>query len=62
MVLLLEGGYSLEGLSQSVHACVKVLADQARDTFPGGVSRDAAAALGRSREALAPYWRGLRAG
>jgi acetoin utilization deacetylase AcuC-like enzyme len=56
MVLLLEGGYSLEGLSQSVHACVEVLAGEAKDNFPDGVSRDAAAALQRSREALEPYW------
>ena len=35
LVLLLEGGYSLEGLSQSVHACVEVLAGRS-DTFPEG--------------------------
>jgi acetoin utilization deacetylase AcuC-like enzyme len=56
MVLLLEGGYSLEGLSQSVHACVEVLAGKTKDSFPEGVSREAAAALQRSREALKPYW------
>ncbi len=56
LVLALEGGYSLEGLSQSVHACVEVLSGGRRDTFPEGVSREAAAALQRSREALKPYW------
>ncbi len=56
LVLMLEGGYSLGGLSQSVHACVEVLAEGTKDSFPEGVSRDAAAALQRSREALKPYW------
>jgi acetoin utilization deacetylase AcuC-like enzyme len=56
LVLLLEGGYSLEGLSRSVHACVEVMAGEAKDSFPEGVSREAAAALQRSREALRPYW------
>jgi acetoin utilization deacetylase AcuC-like enzyme len=56
LVLLLEGGYSLQGLSQSVHACVEVLAGR-RDTFPTGqTTSDAAHALARSREALKPYW------
>ncbi|PTL83800.1 histone deacetylase [Vitiosangium sp. GDMCC 1.1324] len=56
LVLVLEGGYSLEGLSRSVHACVEVLAEDVKDSFPEGVSREAAAALQRSREALKPYW------
>jgi acetoin utilization deacetylase AcuC-like enzyme len=56
LVLLLEGGYSLEGLSQSVHACVEVLAGR-RDSFPTGeTTSDARQALARSREALKPYW------
>lgn len=59
LVLVLEGGYSLEGLSRSVHACVEVLAGQTRDSFPRGVSREAAAALRHSREALKPYWPAL---
>jgi acetoin utilization deacetylase AcuC-like enzyme len=59
LVLLLEGGYSLEGLSQSVHACVEVLAGR-RDTFPTGeTTSDARQALAQSREALKPYWPGL---
>ncbi|WNG34201.1 histone deacetylase [Archangium minus] len=56
LVLLLEGGYSLEGLSQSVHACVEVMAEDIKDRFPEGVSRGAAEALRRSREAHKPYW------
>ncbi|KFA93345.1 histone deacetylase family protein [Archangium violaceum] len=56
LVLMLEGGYSLEGLSESVHACVEVMAGERKDGFPMGVSREAAAALQRSREALKPYW------
>jgi acetoin utilization deacetylase AcuC-like enzyme len=56
LVLLLEGGYSLEGLSQSVHACVEVLAGRS-DEFPtGSTSADAAAALAQSRARLKPYW------
>ena len=56
LVMFLEGGYSLEALSQSVHACVEVMAEDMKDSFPEGVSREAAAALKRSREALEPYW------
>jgi acetoin utilization deacetylase AcuC-like enzyme len=59
LVMLLEGGYSLEGLSQSVHACVEVMAEDIKDSFPEGVSREAAVALQRSRQALKPYWRVL---
>ncbi len=56
LVLLLEGGYSLEGLSQSVHACVEVLAGR-KDSFPTGMTTpDARHALAQSREALKPYW------
>ena len=56
LVLLLEGGYSLEGLSQSTHACVEVLAGRG-DTFPtGDTSPDVMQALARSRAALKPYW------
>ncbi|ADO74323.1 histone deacetylase family protein [Stigmatella aurantiaca] len=56
LVLVLEGGYSLEGLSQSVHACIEVLAGRS-DSFPGGeTSSDTAHAIAQSREALRPYW------
>ncbi|MBJ6759508.1 histone deacetylase [Myxococcaceae bacterium JPH2] len=56
LVLLLEGGYSLPGLSQSVHACVEVLAGR-RDSFPTEpVHRDARDAVAASRLALQRYW------
>ncbi|WP_164009626.1 histone deacetylase [Pyxidicoccus trucidator] len=56
LVLMLEGGYSLEGLSQSVHACAEVLAGRA-DGFPTGTTNaDAKRALEASRDALRPYW------
>ncbi|WP_338864049.1 histone deacetylase [Myxococcus stipitatus] len=59
LVLLLEGGYSLEGLSQSVHACVEVLAGRT-DSFPTGDTHpDAKEALVASRAALKPYWSAL---
>jgi acetoin utilization deacetylase AcuC-like enzyme len=59
LVLLLEGGYSLEGLSQSVHACVEVLAGR-RDSFPAGeTTSDSQHALAQSRQALRPYWPSL---
>ena len=58
---VLEGGYSLSGLSQSVHACLEVLTGRT-DAFPEGTSRAAAAALAQSRAALRPYWPALGAG
>ncbi|ATB28153.1 histone deacetylase family protein [Melittangium boletus] len=57
LVMLLEGGYSLEGLSRSAYACIEVLAERTRERFPTtGASRDTAAALRISRTALAPHW------
>ena len=44
LVLLLEGGYDLTGLSQSAHACLEVLAGR-RDEFPSGASNAARAAI-----------------
>jgi len=59
LVLLLEGGYSLEGLSQSTHACVEVLAGRG-DSFPSGeTTSDSLHALAQSRQALRPYWSSL---
>lgn len=52
LVLLLEGGYDLDGLSQSVHACVEVLAGR-RESFPDGASA-------RVREAIAETLRCAR--
>ncbi|MFZ5445041.1 MAG: histone deacetylase [Myxococcota bacterium] len=51
LALLLEGGYDLEGLSQSVHACVEVLAGR-RDEFPEGAGPRAQAAIDATRAAL----------
>ncbi len=52
LVLLLEGGYDLEGLSQSVHACAEVLAGQRRDEFPSGASGPVTSAIRQTRAAL----------
>ncbi len=52
LVLLLEGGYDLEGLSQSVHACTEVLAGQRTETFPTGVGPKVSPALAATRAAL----------
>jgi acetoin utilization deacetylase AcuC-like enzyme len=51
LVLLLEGGYDLDGLAQSVHACVEVLAGR-RDEFPAGARAGVRAAIDASRQAL----------
>jgi acetoin utilization deacetylase AcuC-like enzyme len=50
LVLLLEGGYDLEGLAGSVRACVEVLTG-ARETFPSGASRPASEAIAATRAA-----------
>ena len=55
LVLLLEGGYSLEGLAQSVHACLAVMTGR-REAFATGSSREAARALADTKRALRPYW------
>jgi acetoin utilization deacetylase AcuC-like enzyme len=55
LILLLEGGYSLEGLSQSVHACLEVLAGR-DETFPDGASPRGASALRSALNAQKTYW------
>jgi hypothetical protein len=57
-VLLLEGGYHLEALAQSAHACVEVLTGR-RDSFPEGVSPRGAAAVQSAREHLRTFWPSL---
>jgi acetoin utilization deacetylase AcuC-like enzyme len=58
IVLLLEGGYDLDGLSQSVHACVEVLAGARTDSFPSsGARSDTSAAIDDSWSALGQSWR-----
>jgi acetoin utilization deacetylase AcuC-like enzyme len=59
LVLLLEGGYSLEGLAQSVHACLEILAGQRTESFPDGASLAGALAIEESRAALRPHWKAL---
>ncbi len=59
VVLVLEGGYDLDALARSVHACVEILAGQRRDVFPEGASPVAKASVAATRKALAPYWRGV---
>jgi len=56
LVLLLEGGYDLDALAHSIHACLEVLTGQ-RHEFPGGgVGPSAARAIADSRAALRPFW------
>ena len=52
LVLLLEGGYDLDGLSQSVHACAEVLAGARRDEFPSGAGARVQDSIRQTREAL----------
>ncbi len=52
LVLLLEGGYDLSGLADSVHACVEVLAGARTDTFPDGVRPSTALALEATNAAV----------
>jgi acetoin utilization deacetylase AcuC-like enzyme len=54
--LLLEGGYDLDGLSGSVHACLEVLAGRRKETFPGGAGRAVDGAVAASAEALQATW------
>ncbi len=59
LVLLLEGGYHLEALAQSVHACVEVLAGARSDSFPDGPRPDTIAAISESKQQLRKYWKTL---
>lgn len=59
VVLLLEGGYSLQALPASVHACLEVLRGRT-ETFPAGVAMATTNAIRASRDALSPYWKSLR--
>ncbi len=58
IVLLLEGGYDLDGLAQSVHACVEVLAGTRAESFTSGTVRpDTAEALDESWSLHAKHWK-----
>lgn len=59
LVLLLEGGYSLEALANSTHACLEVLSGSRSDEFPPGVLHTTRSALQESRGALRPFWPSL---
>jgi acetoin utilization deacetylase AcuC-like enzyme len=52
LVLLLEGGYDLTALRDSVRVCLEVLTG-ARDDFPHGAGHAATAAITAARDALA---------
>jgi acetoin utilization deacetylase AcuC-like enzyme len=52
---VLEGGYNLEALTESVAATLQGVGDEAPGwEYTGGVRQ-----VEKSREALAPYWRGV---
>ncbi|MBL8954660.1 MAG: histone deacetylase [Myxococcaceae bacterium] len=58
IVLLLEGGYDLDGLAQSVHACTEVLAGARSERFTSGSVRpDTADALDASWSAHGRVWK-----
>ena len=59
LLLVLEGGYHVENLATSVHACTQVLAGY-REQFPTAVNRETGEAINATRQALAPYWGALR--
>ncbi|MBA3617376.1 MAG: histone deacetylase, partial [Rubrobacteraceae bacterium] len=53
---ILEGGYNLDALTESVAATMQGVQEEAPDwEYAGGVRH-----IEKSREALAPYWRSLR--
>jgi acetoin utilization deacetylase AcuC-like enzyme len=56
LVLLLEGGYDLGGLSRSVHACLEVLTGRT-DSFPAGARPFATSAIERTIEAHRGLWK-----
>lgn len=51
LVLTLEGGYDLDGLAQSAHACLEVLTGARREEFPSG-AHGVGRAIQATREAL----------
>jgi acetoin utilization deacetylase AcuC-like enzyme len=57
LVLLLEGGYDVDALARSVHACLEVMSGLRTEDFPTGVSAPAARAIADSRQALSKHWR-----
>lgn len=51
IALFLEGGYDLDALSASAHACIEVLAGR-RETFPSGASATAGSAIRAGKDVL----------
>ncbi len=56
LVLVLEGGYDLDGLARSAHACVEILAGAAAPGGPDTPTRVGDAALGRAVGHYRRYW------
>jgi acetoin utilization deacetylase AcuC-like enzyme len=52
IALFLEGGYDLDALAASAHACLEVLANARRETFPAGGSRATASVVRRVKDVL----------
>ena len=52
LVLLLEGGYHLDALAQSVRACLEVLTGARREDFPRGAGAAAPAVVEQTQAAL----------
>jgi acetoin utilization deacetylase AcuC-like enzyme len=57
LVLILEGGYNLDALAQSTHACLEILSGRRVEAFPNGTSPAAGSAIAATVAAVKPYWR-----
>ena len=51
-MLLLEGGYNLDALSQSVRACLEVMTGARREDFPRGAGHAIVHTVADTRTAL----------
>jgi acetoin utilization deacetylase AcuC-like enzyme len=56
LVCLLEGGYDLDALANSTHACLEVLTGARTETFPTSVGRTVDAAITATQRAHAAHW------
>jgi acetoin utilization deacetylase AcuC-like enzyme len=56
MVCLLEGGYDLDALANSTHACLEVLTTARTETFPGSVGAKVDAAIRATQRAHEGRW------
>lgn len=57
LVMVLEGGYDIDGLAASVHGCTAVLAGQTPPAVPRTASQRGEAALRRALDHQTPHWR-----